>query len=516
MIAMKPPSCRVLIAGDLQELRPLLEDIRSRTDLDLVEVQDGAAAIRSLRDGQAEVALVDLVLPDMSGLHVVREVSKMKRVPIIVIAQEEDARVFAEARKLGAANCLIKPLAGDPLLRALDDAVAAVPPPSGDTLSQEIEAQIQQERRLVELGRIATDVAHDLNNQMAVILGYTGMLLQGPARMGEVGLSVDQIHAAAERASNLTSQILTYGRKQPTELQPLDLHRQLAKMETLIHKMMGENIEVIVDLQATQPYVMSAPAQLDHVLMNLLTNARDAMAGRGKLALCTKNILLEDETSDCSFTRLNDYIMLVISDSGCGMDAATQARIFEPFFTTKPVGRGTGLGMSIVRKFLNDVGGRIDVSSIPGQGTTVTLYLPQVSPLEQPTGTSSVETLPGGTETILVVEDDEAVRTMLRHVLGRQGYQVLEARDACEAMNLVRDHEGSIDLLITDMGLPLMNGRALADCLLTSHPNLKVLFISGYDAWTMRERGHGRPGDAFVQKPFKAEYMLQQVRQILG
>jgi len=352
---------------------------------------------------------------------------------------------------------------------------------------------------------------------LTVIIGYSELMLRGVKPDDPLRNDVEQIKEAGERASLLTRQLLAFSRKQVLQPKVLDLSAVLTNMDRMLQRLIGEDIDLVTMPAPGLGRVHADPGQIEQVIMNLAVNARDAMSRGGKLTIETANVELDNAYAreHVSF-RPGSYVMLAVSDTGCGMDAATQARIFEPFFTTKEVGKGTGLGLSTVYGIVKQSDGNIWVYSEPGRGTTFKIYLPRVE--------GAVETVePGvaparavrGSETILLVEDDHAVRVLARSVLQAHGYTVLEASQGKEALFLSGQHEGPIHLMVTDTVMPGMSGRDLAERLKPSRPNMKVLFMSGYTDKAIVHHGELVPGTAFLQKPFTPDALARKVREVL-
>jgi signal transduction histidine kinase len=379
--------------------------------------------------------------------------------------------------------------------------------------------QLSQATKMEAVGRLAGGVAHDFNNLLIVILGYANILSGVLERRGESSSEVQQILYAAERAAGLTRQLLTFSRQQIVQPCLTDLNSIVHETEALLRRLIGEDIVVRVVLDSELLPVRIDRGQMEQVIVNLAVNARDAMPSGGHLILETANVDLDEPYVHGHLTvEPGRYVMLVVSDTGKGMDHETQAHIFEPFFTTKGPGKGTGLGLSTVYGIIKQSGGHIGTYSEPGQGTTFKIYLPAV--LES--GISPQQTdLPSrmdtrGAETILVLEDEVAVRKLVQAMLGKQGYTILEADNPVEALRQCKEHAGPIDLLVTDVVMPGMGGRQVAELAVQDRPALKVLYMSGYTSDAIAHHGVLESGVAFLQKPFSSETLLQRVREVLN
>jgi two-component system cell cycle sensor histidine kinase/response regulator CckA len=379
--------------------------------------------------------------------------------------------------------------------------------------------QLHQALKMEAVGRLAGGVAHDFNNLLTVIMGYGRLLSDAAERSGAPSSEAKQILYAAERASELTRQLLTFSRRQIVQPRMMDLNSILRETETMIRRLIGEDIVVRTVLDPELLPVRIDRGQFEQVIVNLAVNARDAMPGGGQLTLETANVDLDDAYTLGHLTvEPGRYVMLAVSDTGQGMDQETQEHIFEPFFTTKEPEKGTGLGLSTVYGIVKQSGGHIWTYSEPGRGTTFKIYLPAVlaagSEPRQLALPSLMQTR--GTETILVLEDEPVVRQLVLAILAQQGYTVLEADTPEEALRLCKEYAGSIQLLVTDVVMPGMSGRQVAEAALTCRPTLKVLYMSGYTGDATAHLAVLDSGAAFLQKPFSSESLLQKVRELLN
>ena len=378
----------------------------------------------------------------------------------------------------------------------------------------QLEAQLRQSQKMEAVGRLAGGVAHDFNNLLTVIQGYAELLggsLGGDAEKRE---SVTEIVRAAERASALTRQLLAFSRRQVLETRVLDLGEVVADAERMLRRLIGEDVEVVVVKPAALGRVKADPGQIEQVLLNLAINSRDSMPGGGRLT-----VELADLSLDAPLTTSHDslpsgrYVVISVRDTGCGMDAGTLTHLFEPFFTTKEKGKGTGLGLATVFGIVKQSGGYVDVASAPGAGTTFRIYLPR-SDAPTTSGVHPRVSSRSGSETVLVVEDEAAVRSLVQAVLERRGYAVLAASDGAAALDLVDKHAGVIHLLLTDVVMPGMNGRDLAMRVKARRPAIKVVFMSGYTADVPADFGM-EGGPAFLGKPFSERTLTVKLREVL-
>jgi len=379
------------------------------------------------------------------------------------------------------------------------------------------DVQLQQAQKMEAIGRLAGGVAHDFNNLLTVIRGYSDLIAQAVDQNEEIRAQVDEVLKAADRASRLTSQLLTFSRKQVLELRLVKLDQIVSNVGKLLQRLIGEDIQVITDLQADLVWVKADPTQLDQVLINLAVNARDAMPQGGTLTIKTAAVEL-DEVFVRSHSEVvpGRYVSLSLTDTGCGMNKETLLKLFEPFFTTKEPGKGTGLGLSIVHGIVKQSGGHILVSSEPDLGTTFTVYLPCAEPpVGEDLSLDAVRATPCGSETVLLVEDEGQVRTLECGILKARGYNVLTAGHGKDAVRICQEYPGPIHLLVTDLILPHMNGRELARRILPMRASMKVLFVSGYPDETIMSAGLARNKVPFLQKPFASETFLKTVRNVL-
>jgi len=380
-----------------------------------------------------------------------------------------------------------------------------------------LEDQLRQAQKMEAIGRLAGGMAHDFNNQLTVIKGYCDLLLEGTAEDDPARESLGEIRRASVRAERLTGQLLAFSRRQMLRPERINLNQVVAGIRDLVARMVGEDIELSVTPAGDLGDVEADRSQVEQAIMNLVVNARDAMPDGGSLTIETANVKLDaDQAGDHPGARPGPHAMLAISDTGTGMDEQTRRSIFDPFFTTKEVGKGTGLGLSMVYGFVTQSGGAISVDSEPGRGTTFRIYLPCL----EASATPSLAPQPDdaclrGTETVLVVEDDDAVRQFIVRVLRQYGYNVVAAAGADEAIALDRRHGGRIHLLLTDVVMPRVRGPELARRLLKGRADLRVLYVSGYTGETMAQRGMLQPGADLLAKPFTSEQLARKTRRVL-
>jgi signal transduction histidine kinase/ActR/RegA family two-component response regulator len=383
--------------------------------------------------------------------------------------------------------------------------------------TRELEEQILHAQKMEALGTLAGGVAHDFNNLLTVVATYGEMLLDSLEHGSKRRTYVERISEAADRAASLTRQLLAFSRRQVLRFEILDLNAIVRDTERLLQRLIGEDILVHASLAPRLPAVKADKGQLEQVVMNLAVNARDAMPSGGHLTIETCAVELDERYAESHLeVTPGNYVMLAVTDTGCGMDEATRARIFEPFFTTKPIGHGTGLGLAMVFGTVKQCGGHIWVYSEVGRGTTFKVYLPACGESATTDQGRPASVNPTGTETILLVEDDEAVRAATVAVLGMLGYRVLAAGRGEEATRLCRDHAGPIHLLISDVVMPGRGGRQVAEEIRALRPGIPVLFLSGYTADAIVRHGILHEQVAFLQKPFTSSSLAHRVREVLG
>jgi PAS domain S-box-containing protein len=385
------------------------------------------------------------------------------------------------------------------------------------TAQRALEEQLRQSQKMDAIGRLAGGVAHDFNNMLAVILGYTEVLSWRRDLPKDVLDLLRQVHTAGQRAAALTRQLLAFSRRQIVAPKNMDLGEAVSSCSNMLRRLIGEDIELETVLSHCPARIHADPSQVEQVLWNLVVNSRDAMPTGGKLTIETQNVRLDDiyAMQHVGVTP-GEYVMLAVSDTGVGMTAATRERIFEPFFTTKELGRGTGLGLATVFGIVQQSNGHIHVYSEPGHGTTFKVYFPRIDiPEETPAAAAQSVSLPRGSETVLLVEDEEIVRAVARRVLEQAGYTVLEADTGEAALQRLAGHTGSVDLVVSDVVMPQMSGRELVEELKAAWPNVRPLLMSGYTDDAIVRHGILSAETAFIQKPFTALDLARKVRETL-
>ncbi|MDI7259232.1 MAG: PAS domain S-box protein [Thermodesulfobacteriota bacterium] len=386
------------------------------------------------------------------------------------------------------------------------------------TERKRLETHFLQSQKMETLGRLAGGIAHDFNNILTVIKGYSQLSLIELHNGHPLRGNIEEINKATERAEALTHQLLAFSRRQVMEMKVIDLNLLIRDLEKMLRRVIGEDIELNTVLAKDLGRIKTDPGHIEQMMLNLTVNARDAMPGGGKLTLEITNVEVnEDYIRHHIGVMPGRYVMISVSDTGCGISPEVRERIFEPFFTTKGKEKGTGLGLSTVYGIVKQSGGNIWVYSEPGQGTTFKIYLPRVDEeVEYLPAREEDDLLPKGNETVLFVEDDPSVRELAARVLREQGYNVLEATDGIEAMHMARNYmRKKIHLLLTDMVMPQMSGNELVELCKTLHPETKILYISGYTDTAITHHAKLKPGTPFLQKPFSPIDLAKKVRDVL-
>jgi two-component system cell cycle sensor histidine kinase/response regulator CckA len=431
--------------------------------------------------------------------------------------QQPGARVETELR-FHHADRTFRTMEAVAVNRLNDPSVSAIVVNTRDVSDRRrLEGQLRTSQKMEAVGQLAGGIAHDFNNLLTAILGYCNLMLDDVTREDPLRGDLEEIRSAGERAAALTRQLLAFSRRQMLQPQVVDINVLVTQMEKLLRRLLSEGVELLTSLGPALYHVTVDPASVEQILVNLAVNARDAMPDGGRLTIETMNVELDHLYAETHMTVVpGTYVMLAVSDTGEGMDAQTKAHVFEPFFTTKEQGKGTGLGLATVYGIVKQSGGYIWVYSEPGHGSVFKVYFPAAEAVataashEDDHGARKKD----GWETVLLVEDEDAVRALAREVLRRHGYVVVEARHGLDALRVAERHPDDIHLMITDVVMPHMSGRELAERLGATRPKMRVLFMSGYTDHFVVNRAI-TPGSWFLQKPFTPEILAQKVRQVL-
>jgi signal transduction histidine kinase len=460
-----------------------------------------------------DAALLDLQLPDACDMEAVDRIHGAAPLLPIVVMTSHDRELGEEALRRGAQDYLLKSELNPALLtRSLHYSVFRKRA-EREMLAKE--EQLRHSQKLEAIGQLAGGVAHDFNNLLTAIRGYAELLLQKMPPADPLRRNVHEINRATDRAAAVTHQLLAFSSKKVRLARVLDPAEALASMGMLLERLIGEDVELITRIHGGLGRVRVDPAHLEQVIVNLAVNSRDAMPAGGRLTLELANADLDEiYAAEHAQVSPGPYVMLAVSDTGQGMDRETLLRIFEPFFTTKPVGRGTGLGLSTVYGIVQQCGGFVWVYSEPGRGTTFKVYLPRVDDAADEVPDTTPPESARGSETLLLVEDEASLRVILRELLESYGYVVVDAANGVEALRLAEAYRGAIHLLVSDVVMPHMTGRELAERLGGRRPETKVLLMSGYAGSGPDPLALGAA--AFIEKPFTAEGLLRRVRDVLN
>jgi two-component system, cell cycle sensor histidine kinase and response regulator CckA len=523
---------KVVIAEDDPISRSLLERALAQWGYQPLSTGDGCQAWQFLQEEHGpRLAILDWGMPGMDGLEVCRRVrarpSPEPAYLILLTGRGAKEDVVAGLRA-GANDYLTKPFDRDELrarlqvgsqVVTLQQSLAAQVRELEDALEQirRTEEQLRQAQKMEAVGRLAGGVAHDFNNLLTIINGFSEVLI-GELRTEDPKRGMlEEIKKAGIRAASLTRQLLAFSRKQILQPRVLDLNELVCEVQRMLGRLIGEDMQLSTSLAPALGRVKADPGQIEQILMNLAVNARDAMPTGGKLTVQTDEVEIHegDGLASPEFSP-GRYVRLAVSDTGCGMDPQTLARIYEPFFTTKEVGKGTGLGLATVYGIVKQSGGYVRATSEVGKGTRFEVYLPIVEEACVAQDTSQNRLPPqGGKETILLVEDEEGLRALARQVLQSKGYTVLEAGNGEEALRITEKNVATLDLLLTDVVMPHMGGRVLAEAVASRYPSVDVLYMSGYTDDAVLRHGVMQSENALIQKPFTMDALLYKVREAL-
>ena len=511
-----PIPLRVLIVSDREgDALQLIGALRQSDYVPSSERVDTAATLREALAHRWDLILAtdeSARLGTLAALEILHETGA--DIPLVAISGGVPEESVLEVLKAGAADYITRnhlSRLGVTVSREMSQA-------EGRRERSRLEQQFRQAQKMEAVGRLAGGVAHDFNNLLTVITGYAELLLAGGDLEAPQRTALQEIQRAAERGGALTHQLLAFSRGRPFTPRTVQLNTLIVHMEKMLSRLIGEDVELITVAAAEPANVRTDPGQLEQVVMNVVVNARDAMPGGGKLIIETANAQVDQTYAGPNVDlKPGSYVVLAISDTGMGMDPETVTHLFEPFFTTKAPGKGTGLGLATAYGIVKQSGGAISVYSEPGRGTTVKIYLPSA---EAKLAAEAAEQEPAaalrGSETILVLEDEARVRKLVCEVLAGRGYHVLEAVRGEEAIRMAKEHKGRIHLLLADVVMPEMSGPQALEQIRTRHPNMKVLFMSGYTDEAMVHHGILDSGVPFLQKPFLPETLARKVREVLA
>jgi signal transduction histidine kinase len=479
------------------------------------------AFVAALKEGRMDLILADYSIPGFDGMTALTLARQhCPDVPFLFVSATIGEELAIDAMHQGATDYVLKQRLGrlvPSVQRALRELEDRAERKRAEEALRQSEKQFRQSQKMEAVGRLAGGIAHDFNNLLTVIMGYSQVLLTELGPQHPLRGKIEETLKAGERAATLIRQLLTFSSKQSLDPKVLSLNTAVTSLESLLRRLIGEDIQLVSQLDPTNGRLRADQAQLEQILVNLVVNARDAMPKGGTLTIETAQVeLTRSPVYHLTPLPPGPYVRLAVSDTGCGMDRKTQSHIFEPFFTTKGEGKGSGLGLSTVFGIVTQCGGAIDVTSRVGHGTRFDLYFPSIeSDILTTAPTQPLGQPQRGTETILLVEDEPSVRTLVRDELRKLGYRVVEAKNGVEACLLATQQAGSLQLLLTDVVMPGMGGRELAQHLSVIKPDLRTLFMSGYldDIGIMAGQEEGT--SSFLQKPFTPEVLAHAVRNLL-
>jgi signal transduction histidine kinase len=471
--------------------------------------------IAALERGGIDLIFSDFSLPAFDGLSATKIAqARWPNIPVILVSGTLGEELAIDSLKNGATDYVLK----ERLSRLVPAVRRAMQEVEARAERQRLKAQFIEAQKMEVVGQLAGGVAHDFNNILAIIMGYCDLLSSDLGPDSPLRTYTEEIQQASERAAGLTRQLLVFSSKQVVQPVVLDLNDVLADLDKMLRRLIHENVEMAIFPGKQIGRIKADSGYIGQVLMNLVVNARDAMPKGGKLAIRTENVTLDEEhTRAHSGAIPGDYVMLSVGDTGTGMTPEVKARLFEAFFTTKAKGKGTGLGLATCQTIIQQSGGYIDVCSDLGKGATFKIYFPRVEQsLGLPAKAALTGPLPGGTETIMVVEDDPSLRHLALGILEARGYEVLSASNGQEALHVASEHSGlPISLVLTDIVMPLMGGEVMAQWLKTTYPDLKILFTSGYTDDAVIRQGVLDAGVEFLPKPYTPSILSRRVRGLL-
>jgi signal transduction histidine kinase len=477
--------------------------------------------ISRLDTGKYDLILSDYNLPNFDGLSALKvSLERKPDIPFILISGAIGEETAIESLKTGATDYVLKDRLSRlaPVVeRALQEKEESKRRKQAEEEKAALQEQLLQSQKMEAIGQLAGGIAHDFNNLLTVIQGYSEIALISLKQTDPLRDTILRINQAAIKAGNLTQQLLAFSRRQVLEMKVVDLNETIRELNNMLRRVIGEDIELITALEKNLWHTKVDPRQIDQVIINLAVNAKDAMPNGGKLTIETTNVHVDRSYAyDHAGILPGLYVMLSVSDTGTGISPEIKDRIFEPFFTTKEKGKGTGLGLSTIYGIINQCGGSILIYSEPGQGTTFKIYLSRASEArDELKKETNLTRFPRGNETILVVEDDTAARRLTAEILNMQGYLVLEASDGNEALNIAKTYDANIQLVLTDVVMPQMSGREMADRLRMLRTDIKVLFMSGYTNDTIVHHGILDKGLFYIQKPFTVDGLSKKIREVL-
>jgi len=478
-------------------------------------VSSRADFMAALERGGIDLILSDFTLPAFDGLSALKIAhDRWPDLPVIMVSGTLGEERAVDSLKSGATDYVLK----ECLARLAPAVRRAMQEVETRAENKRLEEQFISAQKMEVVGQLASGVAHDFNNILGVIMGNNGLIMSGLGPDSPLLEHTEEIRHASERAAGLTQQLLIFGRKQTVQPVVLDLNNVVKGLDKMLRRLIGENIEMTIVPGKQTGRIKADSGHVGQVLMNLVVNARDAMPNGGKLTIAINQAALDENyTRTHPGAKPGEYVMLSVSDTGTGLTEKVKAHLFQAFFTTKPLGKGTGLGLVTCQTIVQQSGGHIGIYSEVGRGTTFKVYFPRVDqPLDAAAQAINAGPVPRGTETLLVVEDEPPLRHLTCRALKAQGYEVLPASNGQDALRVAREHKGApIRLAVTDVIMPVMGGKVMAEWLKTTYPDLKILFTSGFTEDTMTRRGMLEAGVEFLPKPYGPATLARKVREVL-
>ena len=499
--------------NDAALVKNVLETARITCSIKCVQDHDGF--LETLERGGIDLIISDYSLPVFDGFAAIALVrTRWPDLPVILVSGSLGEELAVDSLKNGATDYVLK----RHLFRLAPAVRRAMQEVEERAERRRLEAHFIEAQKMDVIGQLVSGVAHDFNNILAVIIGYSDLITADLGSHSPLRKYIEEIRHSSERAAGLTRQLLVFGRKQKVQSVVLDLNDAVKDLEKMLRRLIDANIEMTMSLGKKIGRIRADSGYVGQVLMNLVVNARDAMPNGGKLTIVTTSVTLDEKYAQTHTGVVpGDYVLLSVTDTGTGMTDEVKALLFEAFFTTKPLGKGTGLGLATCQTIVQQSGGHIGVYSEIGKGTTFKIYFPQVlQPVDVKARPTQAGPLPRGTETVLVVEDEPSVRHLARSVLDNLGYEVLSASNGQDALNVARDHKGSpIRLVVTDVIMPLMSGKVMAEWLKATYPDVKILFTSGYTDDAITHHGVLDGEVEFLPKPYTLATLAHKVRTLL-
>jgi len=481
----------------------------------ITRVQNHDDFVAALERGGIDLILSDFSLPTFDGTSALKTAhAKWPAIPLIFVSGTLGEERAVDSLKNGATDYVLK----GHLARLVPAVRRAMQEVKERADRRKLESQFIEAQKMEVIGHLASGVAHDFNNILAVIMGYSDLIAADLGLDGSLRKYAEEIRHASERAAGLTRQLLIFSRKQTVQPVVLDLNDVVKDLDKMLRRLIDEHIEMTIVPGKQISHIKADAGQIGQVLMNLAVNARDAMPNGGKLTIAIGNVRFDENDAHTRAAVVpGDYVMMSVSDTGTGMTDEVKKRLFEAFFTTKQAGKGTGLGLATCQTIVQQCGGYIEVQSETGKGSTFKIYFPRVEQaVDVSTKIAETSQLPHGTETLLLVEDDPSVRHLACSILETQGYNVLRANNGQDALHVAREHKGSpIRLVVTDVIMPVMSGKVMAEWLKTTYPDLKILFTSGYTDDAIEQHGVLEAGVAFLSKPYTPATLACKVRAML-